>query len=100
MFSAVFLDMILIHFSVFLRLTNKGQTCSDISANDLYDAIECSDAVTYATSFSRFANYESTGSWDNFPKGCIIYDSGNMYFNSHSTGISASDTRSICKSGN
>ena len=76
-----------------------GQTCSDSMMHDLSNSKECSDAVTYAYSFNSNANYKTSGSWDNFYKGCVIYANGNMYFNSHSTGMKSHDTRSICKGG-
>ena len=77
-----------------------GQTCSDSMMHDLSNSKECSDAVTYAYSFNSNANYKTSGSWDNLYKGCVIYANGNMYFNSHSTGMKSHDTRSICKGGN
>ena len=85
--------------------TNKGVTCSDSSLRDLSTAEECSGAVNYAKSFNSKAKYYTSGSWSNLPKGCYIYDyidSGNMYFNTHSTG-GKSDSRtetSICRKGN
>ena len=80
--------------------TEKGQTCTDITLNDLSNEKECSNAVTYASSFNSNANFQTSDSWDNYPKGCLIYESGNMFFNYHSTGSTASQTRSICKGGN
>ena len=66
--------------------TGKGVTCSDSSFMDLSTAEECSNAVNYAKSFNSNANYRNLGSWSNYPKGCFIYDSGRMFFNTHLTG--------------
>ena len=87
-------------FSVHFQHTDMGQACSDSMMHDLSNSKECSDAVTYAYSFNSNANYKTSGSWDNLYKGCVIYANGNMYFNSHSTGLKSHDTRSICKGGN
>ena len=65
--------------------------------DDLSSTEECSDTWAYATSFNSNANFTETGSWDDIPQGCIIYDSGNMYFNSNSNGITAYNIRSLCK---
>ena len=80
--------------------TDRGTTCSENLLGDLSNDQECSDAVNYATSFNLNANYVETRSWARYPKGCYIYDSGEMYFNSHPDGENRGETRSICISGN
>ena len=79
--------------------TEKGVTCSDSGFLDLYSAEECSSAVNYAKSFNGNARYKGVFSSSISHKGCAIYDSGNMYFNPHSTGGRRSDESSICRKG-
>ena len=80
--------------------TDRGVVCSDSRFMDLSTAQECSGAIDYAKSFNSDANYREEGSWDVYPKGCHIYDSGSMYFNTHSTGTNQGRTISICRKGN
>ena len=80
--------------------TDRGVVCSDSRFMDLSTAQECSGAIDYAKSFNSDANYRGEGSWDEYPKGCYIYDSGSMYFNTHSTGTNQGRTISICRKGN
>ena len=63
-------------------------------------AEECSDAVTYATSFNVNVSYMYEESWSNYPKGCYVYYSGSVYFNSHPTGAKTAFASSICWKGN
>ena len=88
-----------ISFEASLLYTDKGRSCSDSGLYDLSNAKECADAVIYAISFNRKPNFTTTGSWEDYPKGCNIYDNGNMYFNSHPMGRRASNSRSICMIG-
>ena len=55
--------------------------------------------MIYAISFNGKSNFTITGSWEDYPKGCSIYDNGNMYFNSHPMGSRDSNARSICMIG-
>ena len=82
--------------------TERGATCSDSRFIDLSTAEECSGAVSYAKSFNSKASFKEEGSWSYNPKGCYIYDSGNMYFNTNtnSTESGKSTTISICFNGN
>ena len=86
-------------FEASLLYTDKGRSCSDSGLYDLSNEKECSDAVIYAISFNRKSNFTITGSWEDYPKGCSIYDNGNMYFNSHPMGTRDSNARSICMIG-
>ena len=96
------LIMVFIGFSLFTGLLHidEGFTCSDFDFQDLTTAQECSDAVTYATLFNENARYVAEGSWHFNPKGCSLYNSGEMYFNSHPTGRNNRETISICWKGN
>ena len=85
--------------------TDNGFTCSDSGFLDLSTAQECSNAVNYATSFNKMANYDQEIFSRYMPKGCVIMDSGNMYFNLHFNeelkyGSNDAVSRSICKKGN
>ena len=80
--------------------TDNGVTCSERGFKDLSTAQECSDAVSYAKTFNSNANYREKGSLSNYPKGCYIWTSGNMLFNTHSTGEKVSSAASICTKGN
>ena len=79
--------------------TDRGVTCSDSALIDLPHEQECFDALKYANSFHSSAKYGRKGSWGGSPKGCFIYDSGLIYFNSHLTGKNLPNARSICGSG-
>ena len=80
--------------------TDNGVTCSDSGFIDLSTAQECSAALDYAMSFNSQASFLSENSWIDYPKGCVIFDWGGMYFNTHSTGGRTSRVASICKKGN
>ena len=81
--------------------TDKGVTCSDRGFTDLSTAQECSGgAVSYAESFNSDARYDSEIYSSTSPTGCIIDDSGSMYFNSYPTGDRNSLYSSICRKGN
>ena len=94
------LGIIMSFFAGFVH-TERGVTCSDSRFIELSTAQECKLlGLTYAKSFNSKAYYRSEGSWSHNPKGCYIYDSGTMHFNTHSTGGSKSSTMSICRNGN
>ena len=80
--------------------TDNGVTCSDSGFIDLSTAQECSGAVNYAMSFNGKTKYIGQMNLGDRPKGCIIEDSGLMYFNAHSTGLVYSYYRNICRKGN
>ena len=80
--------------------TDNGVTCSERGFKDLSTAQECSDAVGYAKTFNSKAYYVAEESSSNSPKGCYIYTSGSMYFNTHSIGGRNSYAASICTKGN
>ena len=80
--------------------TDKGVTCSERGLKDLSTAQECSDAVSYAETFNRDANYRNVESLSYYPKGCHIWTWGDMYFNTHSIGGRNSYAASICTKGN
>ena len=86
-------------FFAALLHTDRGFTCSDSGFIDLSTDQECSDAVNYAESFNYEANYKKMVSWPNNHKGCLIKDSGDMYFNLHPIGRNDASIRSICKKG-
>ena len=71
----------------------------DNAWSDLANDQKCAQSVSYATSVNPRANYREAGRWSNVPKGCFIYDSGSMFFNSYSSGKAKSDARSICLKG-
>ena len=80
--------------------TDNGVSCSDSGLRDLSTAEECSVAVSYAKSFNSEARYRNVYSSIKRPKGCYIWDTGAMYFNTHPTGGSSSSVASICRKGN
>ena len=80
--------------------TSDGVTCSDSGLLDLSTEEECSDAVDYAKSFNSDARYQSEVYLSTSPKGCIIYHSGSMYFNTYATGDRNNSYSSICRKGN
>ena len=80
--------------------TEKGTQCSDSGLQDLSTNQECSDAFNYAKSFNGNAQYVGSGYWSRNHKGCFIYDSGLMGFNTHYSGNNRADQRSICRKGN
>ena len=92
-------SIIKLFYAAFIH-TDFGVTCSDNGFIDLSNDQECLDAVNYAKSFNREANYIKEVSREFDPKGCFIYETGNMFFNLHSTGRNNVYTRSICKTGN
>ena len=95
-------DRLLIIVSFFAEFihTDDGVTCSDSGFMDLRNAEECSDAVNYAKSFNGNAHYVSAGFSSIDHKGCFMYSSGEMYFNTHPTGGRRSQSYSICRKGN
>jgi len=60
---------------------------------------ECSAAVSYAKSFNSKAIFMSRTDHSDRHKGCFIYDSGAVWFNTHDTGSRSSYVTSICKTG-
>ena len=80
--------------------TDNGVTCSERGFKDLSTAQECSDAVSYAKTFNSKALYRNEVSWNFYPKGCYIWPSGYIYFNTHSIGEKDSSAASICTIGN
>ena len=79
--------------------TAKGVTCSDSSLMDLSTAEECSGAVNYAKSFNSNASFTYVGSWSRNHQGCVILDSGYIFFITQSTGGENSTSTSICRKG-
>ena len=81
--------------------TDNGFTCSDSGFRALSNAQECSGAVSYAKTFNSKARIDSTYMYvSDRPKGCYIWGSGTMYFNSHPTGGRSTSVASICWKGN
>ena len=80
--------------------TDNGVTCSDSGFIDLSTAQECSGAVSYAKNFNSEAHYQFEGSFSGIPKGCIMHESGQIFFNTHTTGGRKSSYSSICNNGN
>ena len=80
--------------------TSDGVTCSDSGLMDLSTEEECSGAVDYAKSFYSNARYMNAVRWTNEQKGCFIFYSGKIYFNTHPTGGRQDIVTSICKRGN
>merc|ERR1711936_1187032 len=79
--------------------TVNGVTCSDYGLMDLAHPQECSSAVSYAKSFNAKAIFMSRTDHEDRHRGCFIYDSGAMWFNTHDTGSRSSYVTSICKKG-
>merc|ERR1711936_1494495 len=79
--------------------TVNGVTCSDYGLMDLAHPQECSSAVSYAKSFNAKAIFMSRTDHEDRHRGCFIYDSGAMWFNTHDTGSRSSYVTSICKIG-
>merc|ERR1711936_1483773 len=63
--------------------TVNGVTCSDYGLMDLAHPQECSSAVSYAKSFNAKAIFMSRTDHEDRHRGCFIYDSGAMWFNTH-----------------
>ena len=80
--------------------TEKGVTCSDRGFIDLSHQQECAAAVSHAKSFNSKAIFMSQTDHSDRHKGCFIYDSGAVWFNTHDTGSRSSYVTSICKIGN
>ena len=80
--------------------TDNGVTCSDSGFRDLSTAQECFGVVSYAKTFNSNARYVGKQSTTRRPKGCYIWGSGKVYFNTHPTGGSYSSVTSICRTGN
>merc|ERR1711936_935593 len=79
--------------------TVNGVTCSDYGLMDLAHPQECSSAVDHAKSFNDKAIFMSRTDHEDRHKGCFIYDSGAIWFNTHDTGSRSSYVTSICKTG-
>merc|ERR1711936_385695 len=79
--------------------TVNGVTCSDYGLMDLAHPQECSAAVNHAKSFNDKAIFMSRTDHEDRHKGCFIYDSGAIWFNTHDTGSRSSYVTSICKIG-
>merc|ERR1711936_862782 len=79
--------------------TENGVTCSDWGLKDVSHPQECSAAVSYAKSFNSKAIFMSRTDHSDRHKGCFIYDSGAVWFNTHDTGSRSSYVTSICKKG-
>merc|ERR1711997_888812 len=79
--------------------TENGVTCSDWGLKDVSHPQECSAAVSYAKSFNSKAIFMSRTDHSDRHKGCFIYDSGAVWFNTHDTGSRSSYVTSICKTG-
>ena len=88
----------MIFIGPFIR-TDKGITCSDVGLRDLADEKTCIEAMPYARSFNSDTVYQWVITTSMAPKGCYMFDTGMAWFNRHNTGISRSDTRSICTGG-
>ena len=86
-------------FAEFVHTVN-GVTCSDYGLMDLAHPQECSAAVDHAKSFNDKSIFMSRTDHEDRHKGCFIYDSGAMWFNTHDTGSRSSYVTSICKIGN
>ena len=86
-------------FAEFVSTIN-GVTCSDYGLMDLAHPQECSAAVDHAKSFNDKSIFMSRTDHEDRHKGCFIYDSGAMWFNTHDTGSRSSYVTSICKIGN
>ena len=83
--------------------TSDGVTCSDSGLMDLSTEEECSGAVDYAKSFNSDARYMNAVSLIGQQKGCFIFYSGKIYFNTHPSGfyyVGKDTVTSICKKGN
>merc|ERR1711936_966444 len=79
--------------------TVNGVTCSDYGLMDLAHPQECSSAVDHAKSFNDKSIFMSRTDHEDRHKGCFIYDSGAIWFNTHDTGSRSSYVTSICKIG-
>merc|ERR1711936_544952 len=79
--------------------TINGVTCSDYGLMDLAHPQECSAAVNHAKSFNDKSIFMSRTNHTDRHKGCFIYDSGAMWYNTHDTGSRSSYVTSICKIG-
>merc|ERR1711874_150417 len=79
--------------------TENGVTCSDWGLKDVSHPQECSAAVSYAKSFNSKAIFMSRTDHSDRHKGCFIYDSGAVWFNTHDTGSRSSYVTGICKKG-
>ena len=76
------------------QLTEKGQTCSDISLNVIVDEKECKKA-----SEERGGTYEGTVISSEYPSGCYYQSYVGGYFNKHESGTGNANAKSICKQG-
>merc|ERR1711936_1562479 len=79
--------------------TVNGVTCSDYGLMDVAHPQECSAAVDHAKSFNDKSIFMSRTDHADRHKGCFIYDSGAIWFNTHDTGSRSSYVTSICKKG-
>merc|ERR1711936_174788 len=79
--------------------TVNGVTCSDYGLMDVAHPQECSAAVDHAKSFNDKSIFMSRTDHADRHKGCFIYDSGAIWFNTHDTGSRSSYVTSICKIG-
>jgi hypothetical protein len=67
--------------------TDRSEHCSDRGFMDLSTASECSAAVNYAMSHVHSnAYFGQVVNLSHYAKGCFMGESGDMHFNSHSTG--------------
>ena len=83
--------------------TDKGATCNACfgsGCRDLFNAQECSDAENFAKSFNSRAGWDGELWLVDYPRGCFVLDSGDMYFNTHTTGGFSSAATSICRKSN
>ena len=64
----------------------------------MYDLGKCKDAIAEIKNIDGFDLKFTTRIWkSNFPKGCLVYNKGAVYFNEDATGSSLRTARQICE---
>ena len=73
-------------------ISPSGVLCSDSGDQDITTLQECEDAA-----LSLNVNSPTSEDLSSYPKGCYIWGSSSVYFNTHVTGSVKDNARPICK---
>ena len=73
----------------------KGKfDCSELDGEGIFRELECENVAVKLD--KKFEKNETS---DKYPKGCYVYNDGDVYWNKHSVGAAETDSSPICKVG-
>ena len=73
-------------------ISPSGGLCSDSGDQDIATLPECEVAASKLN-----VNHPTSEDTTFYPKGCYVYGSSSVYFNTHVTGSAKENARPICK---